>query len=365
MADQTSVPATDINTRARLRDRPVLVTGADGFVGSHLTEALLEYGSRAHVLVRATSSGLLSNLVDIRDRIVVHRGDLTDKQAVTIALKALKSDGGQPIIFHLGAQAHVGESWARPYETVASNTLGTLNLLQSVVDLDLDLYRLDVAGSSEEYGNVLEAVRDQYRFDADGGLILDERSPLNPQSVYATSKLAADFLTRSFHSAFGLPALVTRMFNNYGPRQNPRFVTGTIITQALTRDTIVLGYVGSKRDFCFVKDGVQGHIHATLWGEPGDVYVYGYGQCVTIEEWYELIVSVGQKHGYWGAKELRAHAPDRTRHGKSEVNELRVDYSKLNRLTGWAPRYGWEEGLRETIEWFAGNPRRWLGRVDW
>jgi dTDP-glucose 4,6-dehydratase len=340
------------------------VTGADGFVGSHLTEALLGYGAHVHALVRATSSGLLSNLVHLKDRIVVHRAELTDKQAVMIALKALKSDGGSAIIFHLGAQAHVG-SWARPYETVAANTLGTMNILQSIIDLDLDLYRMDTAGSSEEYGNVLDDLRHVYRFDAQGGLILDEYSPLNPQSIYATSKVAADFMTRSYHRAYGIPALVTRMFNNYGPRQNPRFVTGTIISQALSRDVIELGYTGSKRDFCFVKDGALGHIHATLWGTPGEVYVYGYGESVTIQQWYELIISVGQKHGYWGAKEQRAFMDERTRHGKSEVNELRVDYARLHTLTGWAPRYSREEGLRETIAWYAENRPRWLGRVDW
>ncbi|HKZ76631.1 MAG TPA: GDP-mannose 4,6-dehydratase [Actinomycetota bacterium] len=341
------------------------MTGANGFVGSHLTETLLEYGARVHAFVRATSSGLLQNIGGIKNRIVVHRGDLTDKQAVSMALKALKADGGRPIIFHLGAQAHVGESWARPYETLASNALGTMNILQSIVDLDLDLYRIDTAGSSEEYGNVLEELQPFYRFDAQGGLILDERSPLNPQSVYAASKVATDFLTRSYQRAYGIPTVVTRMFNNYGPRQNPRFVTGTIITQALSRDTIELGYVKSKRDFCFVRDGVQGHIHATLWGEPGDVYVYGSGSAISIADWYELIIRIGQEEGHWKERHLQAFSGERTRHGKSEVNELRVDFGKLRGVSGWEPRYTWEQGLRETIRWYAENPDTWVGRVDW
>ena len=348
-----------------LNGRPVLVTGADGFIGSHLTERLLLLGAHVHVFVRATSSGMLHNIGHLREHLVVHRGDLTDKQAISVALRVLKSDGGQPVIFHLGAQAHVGESWNRPYETLATNVLGTINLLQSIVDLDLDVYRVDVAGSSEEYGNILEEVRHHYRFDENGGLILDETSPVNPQSVYATSKVAEDFLTRNFHKAYGVPGVVTRMFNNYGPRQNPRFITGTIITQALSRDVIQLGYVHAKRDFCLVHDGAMGHIHVALFGEPGDVYVYGYGQSISMLEWYNMIIRIGQEDGYWGKKTLETDVGWRARLGKSEVEELRVDYSKLNRLTGWHPKYTWEEGLRETIKWYVENRERWIGRVDW
>ncbi len=114
-----------------------------------------------------------------------------------------------------------------------ANTVGTLNLLQSIVDTGLELEKFDTAGTSEEYGNVHEDVAHHHDFDDDGGLILHERSPINPKSIYATAKVAADFLTMNYHDAFGVPGVVTRMFNNYGPRQNPRYVTGTIITQAL------------------------------------------------------------------------------------------------------------------------------------
>jgi dTDP-glucose 4,6-dehydratase len=308
---------------------------------------------------------MLNNIAHVQERILVHRGDLADKQAVTVALRALKSDGGQAIIFHLGAQAHVGQSWNRPYETFATNTLGTLNLMQSIVDLDLDLYRLDTAGSSEEYGNIWEDVRHHYRFGDEGGLILDERSPINPQSVYGTSKVAADWLTRNFASAYGLPNIVTRMFNSYGPRQAPRFVTGVIISQALTRDFVELGFVLTKRDFCFVKDGIRGHLHSTLFGTPGNVYVYGHGAHVSILDWYHLIIRVGQEDGHWGEKELRASTEGRGRMGESEVMELRVDYSRLHELTGWEPEYSWEDGLRETIRWYVDNRHRWMPRVDW
>ncbi len=120
----------------------------------------------------------------------------------------------------------MGESWHRPYETVMANTIGTLNFLQSVVDHGVELEKFDTAGTSEEYGNVHESVREQHDFDELGGLILHERSPINPKSIYATAKVAADFLTMNYHDAYGVPGVVTRMFNNYGPRQNPRYVTG-------------------------------------------------------------------------------------------------------------------------------------------
>jgi dTDP-glucose 4,6-dehydratase len=345
--------------------RPVLVTGADGFVGSHLIDSLLGFGAHVHAFIRASSSGMLHNLSHVRTRIRIHRGELTDIRAVTGALRALQSDGGRPVIFHLGAQSHVGESWGRPFETASTNILGTLNLLQAVVDLGMDLHSLDTAGSSEEYGNIMEDVREHYRFDERGGLILDERSPVNPQSPYAAAKLAADFLTRSFYKAYGVPAIVTRMFNNYGPRQNPRFVTPAIITQALSGDCVRLGYVPAKRDFCYVKDGAMGHIHAALFGAPGEVYVYGNGRSISILDWYKTIIRIGQEGGFWGDKELLPESAGRGRLGRSEVEELRVDYQKLHNLTGWLPEYDWERGIHETIRWYAENRASWITRVDW
>jgi dTDP-glucose 4,6-dehydratase len=217
------------------RGRTCLVTGADGFMGSHLTEALVAVGANVIAFVRATSSGALNNIGHLRRDVTVVFADLTDKTSVDYLIRDhLVTAADRPYIFHLGAQAHVGESWHRPYETVMANTFGTLNLLQSIVDHDVELEKFDTAGTSEEYGNVDEAVAHQHDFDELGGLILHERSPINPKSIYATSKVAADFLTMNYHDAYGIPGVVTRMFNNYGPRQNPRYVTGTIITQALT-----------------------------------------------------------------------------------------------------------------------------------
>lgn len=359
----------DKKIKSILENRPILVTGADGFMGSHLTEVLVRNKANVYVFIRATSSGALHYISDLQRKVKILRGDLADKNAVLDALKAIKKAAKEskvkPIIFHLGAQAHVGESWQRPYETINTNILGTINILQSIVDLGLDLFKLDTAGSSEEYGNVTLDIKHLYEFDKRGGLILNEQSPLNPQSVYATSKVAADFLTRNYHAAYGIPAIVSRMFNNYGSRQNPRFITGTIITQALKRNVIELGDLTPKRDFCFVKDGARGHIHATLFGKPGNVYAFGQGQTISIGDWYKLIMKLGTDGGYWGKKKLVTHKKERDRLGKSEVKELRVDYTKLNQLTGWAPKYTWEQGLKETIAWYANNEQSWIRRVDW
>jgi dTDP-glucose 4,6-dehydratase len=344
--------------------RTCLVTGADGFMGSHLTEALVELGADVHAFVRATSSGALNNIGYLRDRLRVHFADLTDKTSVDYLVKDLLKADDRPYVFHLGAQAHVGESWHRPYETVLANTVGTLNLLQSIVDHGLELEKFDTAGTSEEYGNVREAVAHQHDFDEAGGLILHERSPINPKSVYATSKVAADFLTMNYHDAFGVPGVVTRMFNNYGPRQNPRYVTGTIVTQALTRNAVELGQREPLRDFCFCTDGVRGHLMVAARGIPGDLYVYGQGKNISIGEWAELILRIGRDDGYWGDREVLS-TPDRFRPGASEVMALRVGYEKLHRETGWEPRVSWEEGVSRTIAWYAANRHRWVGRVDW
>jgi dTDP-glucose 4,6-dehydratase len=344
--------------------RTCLVTGADGFMGSHLTEALVHLDANVQAFVRATSSGALNNIGHLREQLQVHFADLTDKTSVDYLVKDLLEAPDKPYVFHLGAQAHVGESWHRPYETVMANTVGTLNLLQSIVDHSLELEKFDTAGTSEEYGNVREAVAHHHDFDEEGGLILHERSPINPKSVYATSKVAADFLTMNYHDAFGLPGVVTRMFNNYGPRQNPRYVTGTIITQALTRETIELGQLDPMRDFCFCTDGVRGHLMVAARGIPGDLYVYGQGKNISMRAWAELILRIGREQGYWEAREL-ASTPERYRPGASEVMALRVGYQKLNRETGWEPLVTWEEGIAKTIAWYAENRDRWIGRVDW
>ena len=345
--------------------RTVLVTGAEGFMGSHLTDALVELGANVVAFVRATSSGALNNIGHLRGRIRVAFADLTYRTSVDYLVRDLAKAPDRPYVFHLAAQAHVGESWHRPYETVMANVVGTLNLLQSIVDHGLEVEKLDTAGTSEEYGNVREAVTHHHDFDDAGGVVFHERSPINPKSIYATSKVAADFLTMNYFDAFGVPGVVTRMFNNYGPRQNPRYVTGTIITQALTSDFVELGQLEPLRDLCFCTDGVRGHLTVTAQGIPGDVYVYGQGENISMRDWADLILRVGAEDGHWPADREIVSVAQRYRPGASEVQALRVGHEKLTRETGWQPLVSWEEGVRQTIAWYAANRDRWTGRVDW
>ena len=345
--------------------RTVLVTGADGFMGSHLTDALVDLGANVQAFVRATSSGALNNIGHLRRRLKVHFADLTDRTSIDYLVRELKGAPDKPYVFHLGAQAHVGESWHRPYETVMANTIGTLNLLQSIVDWGLELEKFDTAGTSEEYGNVRESVAHHHDFDDAGGLILHERSPINPKSIYATAKVAADFLTMNYHDAFGVPGVVTRMFNNYGPRQNPRYVTGTIVTQALERPEVELGALEPLRDFCFCTDGVRGHLTVAAHGSPGDVYVYGQGENISMADWSDLILKTGAAHGFWPDDRHVVVDERRLRPGVTDVMALRVGHEKLTRETGWQPLVSWEEGVLRTIRWYAENRDRWLGRVDW
>jgi dTDP-glucose 4,6-dehydratase len=245
-----------------------------------------------------------------------------------------------------------------------TNTVGTLNLLQSIVDNELDTAKVAVAGTSEEYGNVHELVRHLHDFDEDGSLVLHERSPINPKSIYATAKVAADFLTMNYHDAYGVPGVVTRMFNNYGPRQNPRYVTGTVITQALERERVELGNLKPMRDFCYCTDGTRGHLMVATRGIAGDVYCYGQGTNISMSDWASLILRIGEENGYWPTREL-VSVPERYRPGATDVVALRVGYEKLARETGWRPRVPWEEGILRTIAWYAADRSRWIGRIDW
>ncbi len=342
--------------------RVALVTGADGFLGSHLVDALLDLGAEVHAAVRASSSGSLRNLSPGAEGLVLHRLDLTDYEAVAGIVRAVAATGRPTYVHHLAAQAHVGDSWQRPYETLAVSVVGTLNLLDALVETSPDIKKLEMAGTSEVYGPILEDRRDQYRFDRDGCLVLDEAAPVNPGSIYATAKLTANYLALNYHDAYGLPCAITRTFHNYGPRQTPRTVTGRVISQALLSERVELGPLEPRRDFSYCLDTVAGRLRVGLYGRAGQVYCLGQGRSVSIGEWARLIVHAGAEAGFWPERDI-VSVGGATRPG-AQQDAIRADPTKLMAETGWRPKIEWAEGLRRTIAWYVNNPRRWVDRAD-
>lgn len=342
-------------------DRTVFITGACGFIGSHVAEELIRYGADVHITVHPVNG--MGKAVTLKEDVTVHRCDLGDRRSVMKAIGTIE-DKEDVIVLHLAAQADVGSSWDRPYETIRSNVTGTLNVLDALVEHEVDLFKFSNAATSEMYGNPRDDMREYYRFNDDGTVLLDERTPLNPKSIYATTKAAGEHLAFNYRDAYGLPVVSLRMFNNFGPRQDPRDITGTVITQALERNVVELGNLEPKRDFTFVRDGALGHLYASLYGNSGERYAAGYGETISMKDWVNLILKVGRNEGYWGHVTIEQD-PDRYRPGDSEVQELLVDNSKLSDETGWEPRFGWEDGLSRTIEWYTNNPRLWRGKVDW
>ncbi len=340
----------------------MLVTGADGFLGSHLTELLVSLGARVSILVRRPAHKL-RHISHLQDRLRIFQGDIRDYMQVHAAVSALRDDP-ESIIFHLAAHTHVGESWEYPAETLRTNILGTVNLLWAIRETGVRLHRFAYVGSSEEYGAFDQRRCAGYHRLDDGKILLNETAPINPKNVYATSKVAADFLTHNFFDAYGIPAVVSRMFNVFGPRQNPRFITGTVITQALDRDTVVIGKPEGLRDFTYVDDAIAGLVSVAACGEPGEAYVIGQGENISIGDWAELILEVGRREGFWGKRRLLSRR-DRFRPGRTDEEELLADATRLRRLCGWEPTVSWEEGVTRTIRWYAEHRAFWEGLVDW
>jgi dTDP-glucose 4,6-dehydratase len=344
------------------RGRTVLVTGADGFVGSHLTETLVKWGADVSVLVRRSLDNLV-NIGQLREKIAIHQADVRSFAQVDTACQELQNTA-QSIIFHLAAHTHVGDSWQHPEETLNTNVLGTLNLLWAIREATPRLHRFCYVGSSEEYGSLDEPRAQAYEHRDNGKVLLNETAPLNPKSVYATSKVAADFLSRNFFDAYDVPAVIARMFNNFGPRHSPRFITGTVITQALEREIVEIGWPHAQRDFTYIQDGVYGILMTALYGQSGQVYVFGQGEIISIGDWAGLILEVGKKHNFWGEKKL-VTCEDRYRPGRTDEAAILADSVKLRELCGWRPQVDWEEGILRTIQWYAENRAFWEKQIDW
>lgn len=318
----------------------ILVTGADGFIGSHLVETLVTAGHdvRAFVLYNSFNSwGWLDQCSeDIRDNIDVFAGDVRDSHGVRSAMD------GCDTVMHLAALIAIPYSYHSPGTYVDTNVNGTLNIVQAAQDLDVE--RCIVTSTSEVYGTA--------KF-----VPITEDHPLQGQSPYAATKIGADQIALSFHSAFQTPVSVIRPFNTYGPRQSARAVIPTIITQILAgKSSVKLGSLHPTRDFNFVGDTVSGFLAlANSMAKDGT----GVGETINIGSGFEVSIGdTAQLIAKIMNVELNIQSDDaRTRPAASEVERLLADNQKANALLGWSPSYanpdGFKRGLEKTIEWFS------------
>ncbi|MEW6359776.1 MAG: SDR family NAD(P)-dependent oxidoreductase [Planctomycetota bacterium] len=311
--------------------RKVLVTGGSGFIGSHLTERLVQLGAKVRVFLHYDMGGEIGLLRhsprDVLDAIEPMWGDIKDADAVRAAVK------GREVVFHLAALIGIPYSYVNPRDVVETNTVGTLNVLQAARDGGAG--KIVSTSTSEVYGTAQYAP-------------IDEDHPLQGQSPYSASKIAADKLCESFHRSFDLPVAVIRPFNTFGPRQSARAVIPTIISQALTGDTVRLGSLSPKRDLNYVQNTVDGYIKvAESPRSVGEVINIGAGEEVSIGDLAKKIVSLVDK------KIRIVQEKKRVRPEKSEVGRLLCDWSKAQRLLKWRPRVSLDQGLRETINWIG------------
>jgi NAD dependent epimerase/dehydratase len=314
-------------------DGPVLVTGAGGFIGSHLVEALASQGARVRAFVRYNSRadiGLLKFLNnDYAKNVEIIFGDLRDSSAILNAMRECQA------IFHLGALIAIPYSYVNPREVVETNVIGTLNVLEAA-KMTKPL-RIIHTSTSEVYGTAQ-------------AIPISEEHPLQGQSPYSASKIGADKIVESFHRSYGLPTVTVRPFNTYGPRQSARAVIPTIITQALTKDVIKLGELSPTRDFTFVADTVRGFLCAAQAKNiEGREINLGSKQEVSVGELAKTILKmVGRDI------EITCEN-DRLRPVKSEVFRLYADNSLAQQLMNWQPLTSLEEGLAQTISWIKEN----------
>jgi dTDP-glucose 4,6-dehydratase len=314
-----------------------LVTGAAGFIGSHLTEELIRQGEEVRAFVRYNSrdeKGLLEDLPKgMINQIEVVPGDLKDPDGVKKAVK------GCAKVFHLGALIAIPYSYVHPFNFVQTNVIGTANLLNACLETGT-LERFVHTSSSEVYGTA------QY-------VPIDEKHPLQAQSPYAASKIGADKLAESYYLSFNLPVATLRPFNTFGPRQSLRAIIPTILSQALGDGNIHLGNMKPRRDFLFVKDTVRGFIEIGKCDEAvGKVVNIGTGRDVSIEDLAQKIIGL-----IGGGSKIKIE-DQRIRPEKSEVMHLLSDTRLAQKLFGWAPKYSLEDGLKETIEWYRKNLSR-------
>lgn len=310
----------------------VLVTGSEGFIGSHLVEALVEKGFKVKAFVRYNFKndwGWLEKSKYLK-YIEIYTGDIRDFDSVYDAIK------GVDIVFHLAALISIPYSYISPLAYVKTNIEGTYNVLEA--SRKLGVQRVVHTSTSEVYGTA------QY-------VPIDENHPYNPQSPYAASKAAADHLVLSYYRSFGLPVTIVRLFSTYGPRQSARAIIPTIISQLLSgKRQIRLGNLKPTRDLNYVKDTVNGFLTVGLHEKSlGDVFNLGTGNEISVGDLAKLIMKL------IGTEAEIIVDKERLRPEKSEVERLVANAEKARRLTGWEPKYTLEDGLKETIEWIKEN----------
>ncbi|AZT90574.1 SDR family NAD(P)-dependent oxidoreductase [Caldicellulosiruptor changbaiensis] len=317
-----------------LSNKKVLVTGAGGFIGSHLVEELVRLGANVLAFVHYNSFnrwGWLETLDrEIIREIEIYVGDVRDYDSVKKAVK------GKDVVFHLAALISIPYSYQTPMAFYKTNVEGTLNVLEACMENDVQ--KLIHTSTSEVYGTALY-------------IPIDENHPLQAQSPYSASKIAADKAVESFVNSYDLNATIVRPFNTYGPRQSARAIIPTVITQILGGvKNIRVGNIQTIRDFNYVKDTVRGFIKAAEYdGGKGEVYNIGSGKEISIKNLIHLISEV------IGVEVEVVVDEKRIRPDKSEVMRLCCDNSKAKIKLGWYPQYDLKAGLIETVNWFRDN----------
>jgi NAD dependent epimerase/dehydratase len=315
------------------RNKEILVTGAGGFIGSHLTEDLVKLGARVRAMVHYNSRsdwGRLEALApDTKAKLEIIPGDIRDAFWVKEAVR------GCEIVFHLASLIAIPYSYTAPQSYVSTNINGTLNVLQACREERTP--KVVHTSTSETYGTA--------RY-----VPIDEGHPLQSQSPYSATKIAADKMAESFHRSFGLPVVILRPFNTYGPRQSARAVIPTIISQALSQNVVELGSLEPVRDLTFVKDTVTAFVKAAEIGESvGEVINIGSGKGIQIGALAKLVAELLEKNIQIN------HSEERERPKESEVWKLVCDASKAKQLLGWKPGISIREGLKTTIQYIREN----------
>jgi len=313
-----------------LKSKNILITGADGFIGSHLTQMLAKEGANVKALSQYNSFnnwGWLED-IDCKNEIEVLCGDIRDSHYIK------KISKGVDVIFHLAALIAIPYSYSAPDSYIDTNIKGTLNICQAGIENGVQ--KIIHTSTSEVYGTALYVP-------------IDEKHPIQPQSPYSATKIGADAVAESFYRSFDLPVTIVRPFNTYGPRQSSRAVIPTIITQIASGKTrIKLGDTTPTRDFNFVKDTCCGFIELAKCEKAiGETVNVGSNFEISIGDVLNLIKKLMKSDVEFVTDEARI------RPEKSEVNRLWCDNTKINALTGFKPQYSIEQGLKETIEWFV------------